>query len=240
MRKSLLMLGIPVSVIGLGLAAYVGMRSTEKKSSDAFSNDLLVAQAAGLELAQAQGANRFALSETVPEAAPEPRTTIKRANGPKAVRSATPTVKAAPEAVAADVVEEIPALQAMQTASAPTQTEATAPAIPRPSPVNEPAPSQDEGPILAGGSGRGPGRTGNGGNGGGWGIFGAVIRGGGVDGDNCDPRPRSTAGRPPMRAPVYGSNPSGMGGGRTTVRPGVPVIGIVSVGGAQARPRGSR
>lgn len=237
MRKALLMVGIPVSILGLGIAAFVGMRSTEKKPSDTFASELERAHEAGIELAQSQGANRFALNETAPEAKPEPSPIVRKGAGPKAVRSATPTVQAAPEAVAADVVEEIPDLQVIQTAAAPSPVEAPAPAVPRPSPVYEPAPTRDEGPILAGGTGAGNGRTGGAGTGGGWGgIFGAVIRGGGVDGDNCDPRPRSTAGRPPMRAPVYGTNPNGMGSGRNTaVRPG---ISVASTGASGARPRG--
>jgi hypothetical protein len=243
MRKSLLLVGIPISVVGLGLAGFVAYRAANTSAPDAFANELQAADAAGIQLAQAQTARQFALSETVPEAKPEPKTVTKRGNGAKAVRSNTPTVKAAPEPVAADVVEEIPDLSVMEVAAAPTETEAIVPSIPRPTPASEPAPAEDNGSILRGGNGAGTGRTGSAGSGGGWGgIFGAVIRGGGVDGDNCDPRPGSA--RPPMRTPVYGSNPSGGyggGNGRTsgsTIRGGgisLPV-GV----GSTSRPRRPR
>lgn len=243
MRKSLLLVGIPVSVVGLGLAAFVAYRATNKAPTDDFANELQQADAAGIQLAQAQTAKQFALSETVPEAKPEAKTVTKRGNGTKAVRSSTPTVKAAPEPVAADVVEEIPDLSVVQTAAAPTVTEAVVPSIPRPAPASEPAPSEDEGAILRGGSGAGTGRTGTGGSGGGWGgIFGAVIRGGGVDGDNCAPPSRN--GRPPMRTPVYGANPSGTYGGGTyntggTVRGGGAQIPVgISSRPTSSRPRG--
>lgn len=228
MRKALWMVGIPVSVVGLGLATFVALRTANKKPVDSFAEELKQAEAAGIQLAQTQSATQFALSETIPEAKPEASPVIKRGSGPKAVRSNTPTVKAAPVPIAADVVEEVPDLTVMQNSSAPTEAEAPAPSIPRPTPVTEPAPSQDDGAILRGGNGTGTGRTGTG-NGGGWGIFGVVIRGGGVDGDNCDPRPRGN--RPPRTtpvygggAPVYGGNPNGpMGSGRTgqsTIRGG--------------------
>ena len=221
MRKSLLLIGIPVSVVGLGLAAIVAVRSMNKAPADSFADELKAADAAGIQLAQTQAAKQFALNETAPEAKPEPKTVTKRGAGPKAVASKSPTVKAAPEPVVADVVEEIPDLTVMHATVGPTQTEAPAPSIPRPSPATEPAPSEDNGAILRGGSGAGGGRTGTGGAGGGWGgIFGAVIRGGGVDGDNCDPRGARNAGHPGSQGrypfPVYGGNPSSGRVGSTT------------------------
>lgn len=240
MRKSLMFVGIPFAVVGVAVAVAVGLRGSQKKSADSLTDDLARAQAAGLELAQAQGATKFALSETVPESKPEPSKAIKKGSGTKAVRSTTPTVKAAPTTVAADVVEEIPEMPVMQTASAPSPVEAAAPAVPRPVPVTTVSyPEQDQGPILAGGTGRGTGTAGNGGNGGGWGgIFGAVIRGGGVDGDNCDPRPRSGGSRRPGVGGVYGANPSGsMAGMGTPINSRAPVMPRM---GVPSRPRGGR
>jgi hypothetical protein len=240
MRKSLLMVGIPVSVLGLGLATFVALRSTNTKPADSFAKELEAAGAAGLQLAQSQAANQFALSETVPEAKPEPKTAIKRGNGVKAIRSTTPTVKAAPEPVAADVVEEVPDLSRVMESAGPSATVAVVPSAPAPSPDVTPAPAQDNGPILRGGNGAGSG-SGGGGIGIGTvmgGVFGAVIRGGVVDGDNCDLHrsPRSGARGPVNTAvnyPVYGRNP-GMGairgggwGGRTG-----------QIAAAPARPRG--
>src|SRR5690349_4691310 len=217
MRKSLLMVAVPVSVLGLGLAGFMAVRMASKAPVDDFAKELEKADAAGIQLAQNQSAKQFSLTETAPETRPDAKTVTKRAtNGNKAVRSKAPTVKAAPEPVAADVVEEIPDLTVVAQSSAPTHTEAPVPVAPEPSPATSPAPAQDQGPILRGGSGVG---SGSGGGGIGMGtaigvIFGSVIRGGGVDGDNCDPRgtrrgPVNTT----VQRPVYGT-PSGMGGMR--------------------------
>jgi hypothetical protein len=218
MKKSLLMVALPVSVLGLGLAGFMAVRMANKAPADDFAKELEKADAAGLQLASQQTSKQFSLTETVPETKPEAKTVTKRAtSGNKAVRSKNPTVKAAPEKVAADVVEETPDLTVMAQSTAPTHVEAPVPTTPEPSPATSPAPAQDQGPILRGGSG-----TGASGNGGGSGIgtaigiiFGSVIRGGGVDGDNCDPRgarrgPTNTT----VQRPVYGT-PSGMGGIRT-------------------------
>ena len=228
MRKTLMLVGIPVAVLGVAVAVAIGNYGSNAKPNDKFADDLQRAQAAGLDLAQAQGANKYALTEIAPDSKPLPSKTVKQGNGAKAIRSKTPTVKAAPEAAVAESVEEIPQTQVIQTAATPTPAEVNVPAVPRPVSQTSQAPESDQGPILAGGTGRGAGRTGNDG---GWGgIFGAIIRGGGVDGDHCDPRPNGS--RPPMRSPVY--SPNGMGTGRnTTVRLGLP-----SMGGVIARPRG--
>ena len=242
MKRSLLMVAVPVSVLGLGLAGFMAMRMANKAPVDDFAKELEKADAAGIQLAQNQAAKQFSLTETVPETKPEAKTVTKRSTtGNKAVRSKAPTVKAAPQNVAADVVEEIPDLTVVAQSSGPTHTEASVPMTPEPSPATSPAPAQDQGPILRGGSGAG---AGNGGSGTGIGtgigvIFGSVIRGGGVDGDNCDPR--GTRNRGPVNTsvhrPVYGT-PSGMGGIRTGSTGGwggntgaTPVI---------ARPRGGR
>lgn len=229
MRKSLLMVAVPVSVLGLGLAGFMAVRMANKAPADDFAKDLEKADAAGIQLAQSQTSRQFSLTETVPETKPEAKTVVKRASsGTKAVRSKAPTVQAAPENVAADVVEEIPDLTVIAQSTAPTQVEAPAPIAPEPSPATTPAPAQDQGPILRGGSG-----VGSGDNGGGIGmgtaigvIFGSVIRGGGVDGDNCDPRGRRTGPvNTTVQRPVYGT-PSGIGGirnggwgGRTAATP---------------------
>ena len=236
MRKSLLMVGIPVSVLGLGIAGFMAVRMASKAPVDDFSKELEKADAAGLQLAQGQSARQFSLSETVPETKPEAKTVTKRAtNGTKAVRSKAPTVKAAPENVAADVVEEVPDLTAVQQSAGPSHTEAPVPVSPEPSPAVTPAPAQDQGPILRGGNGSGAGTAGSG-SGGGWGtIFGAVIRGGGVDGDNCDPRGTRRTGIPQQRTPDYG-RPAGMGG----IRSGGGYGGGSGMTGVATRPRGGR
>lgn len=248
MRKSLLFLAIPVAAVGVGAAIFFGTRT----KSDTFLDDLQAADVAGLELAQSQAAAKFALSEIPPEAKPEPAKTVKRAPGNRVVRSAAPTVRATPVAEPAQAVEEIPVSTVIATSAAEGEA-ATAPVVPRPAPETAPVPVEEEGAILRGGTGRGTGDNGGGMGGGGLGgvIWGVVIRGGGVDGDNCElHRP----GRPTVtRTPVYGGNPSGMGGARNPMprgpltpvvgsRPtiGSPASGPMSGGRTASRPRGSR
>ena len=242
MRKSLLMVALPVSVLGLGLAGFMAMRMANKAPVDDFAKELEKADAAGIQLAQNQPSKSFSLTETVPETKPEAKTVTKRAtSGNKAVRSKAPTVKASPEPVAADVVEEIPDLTVVAQSAGPTHVEAPVPTTPEPSPATSPAPAQDQGPILRGGSGAG---ANSGGSGTGMGtaigiIFGSVIRGGVVDGDNCDPRGTRRGSRGPVNTtvqrPVYGT-PAGVGGIRTGGWGGGS--GVAVVGGA--RPRGGR
>ena len=242
MRKTLLMVAVPVSVLGLGLAGFMAVRMAHKAPADDFAKELERADAAGIQLAQSQASKQFSLTETVAESKPQAKTVTKRStSGNKAVRSKAPTVKAAPENVAADVVEEAPDITVMAQSSAPTHTEAPVPVMPEPSPAESPAPAQDQGPILRGGSGAG---SASGGGGIGMGtaigvIFGSVIRGGVVDGDNCDPRGTHRGTRGPVNTtvqrPVYGT-PSGVGGMRS---PG----GWGGGGGAAVigtRPRGGR
>ena len=196
MRKTMMLIAIPVAAVGVAVAVAVGKSGKGANPNDKFAADLQTAQAAGLDLAQSQGAKKYALTEIVPDSKPEPEKKITRGNGTKAIRSKTPTVKAAPEPVAAQAVEELPQTVVTENA-APTPAEIPVPAVPRPVPQT----GGTEGPILAGGTARG----GNGGGGIGLGsIFGAIIRGGGVDGDNCDPRPGNR--RPSNTQPI--STPS--------------------------------
>src|SRR3954469_7826976 len=108
MRKSLLMVGIPVAVVGLGIAGYVGVRSMNGNTADPFANDLKAADAAGIQLATAQTSAKYSLSEIAPDSKPEPKTTIRKGAGPKAVRAKNPTVRAAAENSVADVEENVP------------------------------------------------------------------------------------------------------------------------------------
>ena len=240
MKKTLLMVALPVSVLGLGLAGFVAVRMANKApASGDFAKELAAADAAGLQLAQNQTAKKYSFTEIAPESKPEAKTVTKKStSGNKAVRSKAPTVKAAPEAVAANVVEEIPELTVMAQATGPTHTDIQVPVTPEPAPTTSPAPSVDQGPILRGGSGAGSGRANGGGTGVGpaiGAIFGAVIRGGGVDGDNCDPRGGAHRGPTAIGAqmPVYGQPPRGAtrggGWGGTTAAPRPRVGGRIGL-----------
>jgi len=230
MRKALMYVGIPSAVVGVAVAVAVARYHNGTKPSDKFASDLQQAQAAGLDLAQAQGATKYALTEIAPDSKPAPAKAVRSGNGTKAIRSKTPTVKAAPEPVAAQVAENVPQTEVTETAADPAPAAVIAPAVPRPVPQTTPSSGPDQGPILAGGTGRGTGTTGTEGNGGGWGgIFGAIIRGGGVAGDNGDPRGGGGrrrggggyGGNPGGR--VYVPNPGGMGGLRRPTMPSGPI-----------------
>jgi hypothetical protein len=218
MRKTMMLIAIPVAAVGVAVAVVASKSGKGANPNDKFATDLQTAQAAGLDLAQAQGAKKYALTEIAPDSKPQPDKKITQGNGTKAIRSKTPTVKAAPEPVAAETVEEIPQTVVTETA-APTPAEIPVPAVPRPVPQT----SGTEGPILAGGTARGG--NGSGGGIGMGGIFGAIIRGGGVDGDNCDPRPSGSNRRPtgqPVYVPNSGRPIGGIVGGRVVLQPRAP------------------
>jgi hypothetical protein len=136
----------------------------------------------------------------------------KALNGPKVIRSDKPTVKASAMPVqAAEIPAEIPQVQVV--ASSPTPSEGpsadAAPPLARPSAVPASA-------YPANGSG-----TGSSGVGGGIlsGVFGAVLRGGivGGDDDHCDPRHVPGRGRPiggdgttGVTVPIFGGGMGGM------------------------------
>lgn len=187
MRSSMLAAGL--SAIVLAACGRNGA-SPNRTMADDLKRDLQAASTSDLNLASQQAGKNFALTEIGEQSAPAPARVLKKAAGPKAVRSRTPTVKASPEnTVAAESSQ--PTTQTVAQAPSPEPaptTEASAPAVPRPSPT----------PVDPNAGQGAPGRDGGGssaGNGGGGGIgavlggiFGAVIRGGVVDGDHCDPR----------------------------------------------------
>ena len=141
----------------------------------------------------------------------------KAPEGPKVIRTQRPTVKASAAPVeAAEIPTEVPQVQVMASAPAPSETPSDdAPPMARPSPVaaqgypaTTPIPASNTGSVLGG-------------------IFGAVIRGGMVgDDDHCDPRggPVRRGGRP-IASDVYlpnaggGVGVGGMGNARFPIRP---------------------
>jgi hypothetical protein len=149
---------------------------------------------------------QIAADELAPQAQKELAVKPKKNPGPKVIRSSKPTVKAAPKPVeAAEVEAEVPQVQV--TASAPSESENSAPAAPptaRPTPV--PVPS------APGGGGQSAGTDNGGGIGAGigavlGGILGGIARGGVVVGDDhCDPRTDGRR-RPGGVGTIYGGNP---------------------------------
>lgn len=152
--------------------------------------------------------------EVAPQARQELSLRPKKApQGPKVIRSQRPTVRASATPVeAAEIETEVPQVQVMAAAPAPSETPAPdAPPMARPAPIPAQSyPSTDRIPVANGGGTAG-GILG--------GIFGAVIRGGVGDDDHCDPRRGPQRGRP-IGGDIYrgGINgPTGIAGGRMPV-----------------------
>jgi hypothetical protein len=181
------MLAVGLSAVVLAACGKNGA-SPDRAMSDDLKRDLQLASSSSLDLASQQASKGFALTEIGQSSAPSPSLTVKKGAGPKAVKSKTPTVKAAPAATV-DAKAEEPTVEVMAQAPSPTTEptpDPTAPAVPRPSPTPI-DPNGGEGARGQNGGGTNPGA----GDGGGsilGGIFGAIIRGGVVDGDHCDPR----------------------------------------------------
>ena len=212
MRSSMLAVGLSAVVLA---ACGRNGASPNRTISDDLKRDLQAASTSDLNLASQQAGKSFALTEIGEQSAPAPAKVLRKAAGPKAVRSKAPTVKASPEnSVAAEAAQ--PTTQSVAQAPSPEPaptTEAPAPAVPRPSPTpvdpnaGQGAPGRDGGGSSAGNGGGGIGAVLGG-------IFGAVIRGGVVDGDHCDPRSDGRHGR------HGGGYPSGYPGYPTSPYPG--------------------
>lgn len=177
----------PLALLTIATAIAACADASANSAQDELKRDLELASATTMKLATPQVDSALLTSmETKPISAPAPAPVVKRAAGPRAVASEEPTVEATPDEEVAAVEEEV-------------ETETIAPA-PAPE-ISEPvavAPRPQPAIIQTGGAGDyGVGRGGMGGGGGG-----VVIRGGGVDGDNC--RPRGRNGGPIIyRGPVY-------------------------------------
>ena len=211
LRSSAMAVGISAVVLA-GCAK--NSASPNKAMNDDLKRDLQLASSSSLDLASQQASKSFALTEIGQGTAPSPAPAIRKGAGPKAVRSKTPTVKAAP-APTIDVAAEEPTTEVAVKAPSPItapEPDATAPAVPRPSPTpvdpngGEGARGQNGGGPNHGTGDGGAGSQGSGGDGGSilGGIFGAIIRGGVVDGDHCDPRGRR---RGPPPGGVYVPTP---------------------------------
>jgi hypothetical protein len=220
--RATLKLSLATLVFTAAIAACSDARANDATANDDFKRDLQLASSTNLDLAAAKPNPALLTSlETKPQGAPEQAAAVRRGAGPRSVRSETPTVRATPETEVA-AVEESQEVVTIAEAPAPENVEPVAVA-PRPQPVV----------IQTGGSGD-YGVSGNGG-----GVFGgSVIRGGGVDGDNCEAHARGGRGRTSTRGPVFVPNPglgSGGGFGGSRVLPQRTVVTS-----APARPVGMR
>jgi hypothetical protein len=183
---------VPVAVMA------VACGKSSSRTSTAMTDDLK----RDLQLASHTRDIQISPDEVSPKSHQELAMRPKKApNGPKVIRSEHPTVKASAKAVdVAEIKPEIPQVQVMASAPAPSETPSDgAPPLARPSPVPtqgypgaQPIPASNGGSILGG-------------------IFGAVIRGGMIgDDDHCDPRPARRGGGRPIGGDIY--RPNGTGG----------------------------
>ena len=165
-----------------------------------------------LQLASASQNIRINPDEITPISKQELSLRPKKApDGPKVIRTDKPTVKASAKAQqVAEIKTDVPAIQVAASAPAPSETPTPdAPPLARPSPMPTPT-YPSTGTINSAGSGGSGGMMG--------GIFGTIIRGGGVgDDDHCDPR-----GAPPRRGRPVGGDIYGVFGGMGGAR-GVPI-----------------
>lgn len=197
----------PLALLSIATAIAACADASANANQDELNRDLELASATTMKLATPPvDSSLLSSMETKPIAAPAPAPVVKRGAGPRAVASESPTVEANPEEDVAAVEEEQTETETIAPAPAPESTEPVAVA-PRPQPSI----------IQTGGAGDyGVGTGGTGGSRGG-----VVLRGGGVDGDNCRPRGRN-GGEVVYRGPVYIPQTTVRGGtrvgGRTVVQ----------------------
>lgn len=221
MRKT-----IPLSVLSAAvIAAGCSKGAPSGAMNDDLRRDLKLATSADLGMS-ATSSLHISPDELGPQS--KPVTSVKRTPkpGPKVIRSSHPTVKASRKPVeVAEVPESAPPVEETAPASEVTTTEEipSAPPMARPAPVDAPEPASAAGSSTGGGSGVGSVLGGIAGIL----IRGAILSGGGADGDHCEPRSRPRGGVYGGRGGVYGGNPGGV-----YPRPG----GSLSY--PRARPRG--
>jgi hypothetical protein len=183
---------VKFSIAALSLA--VGISACRDASANSASaqaelkRDLEMAASATINLAAPRVDPALLTLEGQPQSAPQTSRVMKKSAGNRAVRSQTPTVRAEPEVEVA-ALDESEVAESIAEAAAPENSEPVAVA-PRPAPV-----------VIQTGGG---GDYGNGGGIFGGGMGGVVIRGGGVDGDNCELHRRGRGGHtgPIFRVPT--------------------------------------
>src|SRR5690349_10030075 len=100
------MFAVALSAATLGACGRNGAPA-DRAMSDDLKRDLQLATTSGLDLASQQRSKAFPLTEIPQSSAPSPTSALKKAAGPKAVRSKRPTVKASPEPEVAKADEQV-------------------------------------------------------------------------------------------------------------------------------------
>ncbi len=184
----------PIAVFAVAAITACGDSRGTDAAQDDLRRDLELASSTTMNLAAPTvDSSLLNAMETTPASAPAPAIVVRRAPGPRSVRSQTPTVRATP-AVDVAALDEVDEVKSESEAPAPEEVTEPVAVAPRPAP-----PAGDYGTGINGG---GAGVYGGGGGvyGGGTGV---VIRGGGVDGDNCELHRRRPG------SPVYGGGYGG-------------------------------
>jgi len=199
-----------LTLVSTAVVAIAACGKDKSPTSTAMSADLKK----DLQLASATQNIHINPDEVAPNSKQELNLRPKKApDGNKVIRTEHPTVKAsAKEQQVAEIKTEMPTIQVAASSPAPSETPTPdAPPLARPSPVPT-TQYPSTGAIPASGSGGSGGILG--------GIFGTVIRGGGVgDDDHCDPHGAPPRRGRPVGGDVYGGGVfGGMGGAR-----GVPI-----------------
>ncbi|HTJ22781.1 MAG TPA: hypothetical protein VL383_10325 [Gemmatimonadaceae bacterium] len=172
-----------------------------------------------LQLASQTANIQISPDEVAPQAKQELAVRPKKApTGPRVIRSKQPTVKASATPVeAAEVTENVPQVQVMASAPAPSESPTPdAPPMARPSPVPaQTYPSTGSIPGNGGGSATGTGIGG---------IIGVILGGGMMgDDDHCDPRRAPRGGRS-IPGDIYGRPRGGIGGVFNPRGGGFPIV----------------
>lgn len=210
--QTYLKFSIAALALTAGLSACRDASANSTAQQDELKRDLEMAASATINLAAPRVDPALLTLEGQAQSAPQLSRVVKQSSGNRAVRSPSPTVRAEP-AVEVAALDETEVTETLAETPAPESSEPVAIA-PRPVPVVVPAGAGDYG-------------SGGGIFGGGTGV---VIRGGGVDGDNCELHRRGRGGPiyrvPTSSAPVIipraqGTTISmgGLGAGRS--RPGI-------------------
>jgi hypothetical protein len=205
-----LKLSVAALALAAGLSACRDANANSAAHQDELKRDLEMAASATINLAAPKVDPALLTLENQPQSAPQTSRAVRKSSGNRAVRSASPTVLAEPEVDVA-ALDETDVSETLAEAPAPENSEPVAIA-PRPVPVVVPAGSGDYG-------------TGGGIFGGGSGV---VIRGGGVDGDNCELHRRGRGGT------IY--LPPNAGGSVVIPRPRGTTISMGGLGGGRHRP----
>ena len=225
--RNTLKFSIATLTLAAGVSACSDARATSASQAD-LKRDLELASST-VSLAAPKVDSTLLTLESQPKGTPMTAMVVKKAPGPKAVRSKTPTVLAAPTEESAAVEETEAITETLAEAPVPAETPEPVAVAPRPQPVV----------INTGGSG--DYGEGNGGVYGGGGGRGVIIRGGGVDGDNCQIHAGGRGTRGPIFVPsvprstgTIVNRPSGIGIGSRS--PGAVSRGVQSVSRPSASP----